>query len=287
MSRKSQHATAERHTTAANSVLAKEIGVLLQLHSEFTRACFSISIVGSMVNCIQTNNNIQIEPSSVAGYLPAQPLFGPELGRDLIGNGANEELCRAALAIGNQLQLCVDLSAAYTRIGHRHFGSIDALADAWRRLANACYVFEYMIDCALESAAASALKPTRIVFGPLLKRIGSGQYPCIDDHGSVSLPGWAERRASSRFTLAAIPAHIVFNSSKSRVEIIDLSPGGIGLVGVEGLHVGDTFKLVVGDLAAIPCTTIWCDQNRIGAAFETSIHSMDFDYIRNSITTSQ
>ena len=266
-------------TAEARRYATSSVATLLQLHSEFTRSCFAISIVGSVVNALNLRKALTLDPASIAGYLPARPLLSSELARDLIQSGVGDDLCRASFAVGDQLQLCVDLSHAYTQATHKRPASIEPLSDAWQRLANACFVLEYMIDLAIQSAGADKLKPSRVKFGPLLRQIGAGSHPCVDDQGVICLPGWAERRQASRTRQVTIPAVIEIFGECHEVEISDISSLGVGLIGAKHLRPGETFILQVGRHARTKCDVRWSDDNRSGALFETPLHRIDLEAI--------
>ena len=224
-----------------------------------------------------------LDPKSITSYLPAQPLLSPELVRDLIQTGISDELCRASFAVGNQLQLCVDLSHAYSQSASKSAGSIEPLTDAWRRLANACFVLEYMIEYAIESAGADRFKPSGVMFGPLLRQIGVGFHPCVDDQGVICLPGWADRRQASRTKHVSIPAFIEKSGKRHPVEISDISSLGIGLAGPTSLGVGEGFVLRVGKSAGMRCTVRWSEDNRSGALFDTPLHRIDLEAILSTV----
>ncbi|MEQ1718271.1 MAG: hypothetical protein ABL907_20200 [Hyphomicrobium sp.] len=261
----------------------KRIGTLLQLHGEYIRCCFAISIVGSLVNFLHGPNRGSVDPRSLAHYLPSRQLLGPDLARIVLENGAGTEICRAAFSVGNQLQLCCDLTQAYAKSSTVGGSALEPLTDAWRRLANACYVLEYIIDGALSEADATMFKPSRLVFGPILKQIGAGQHPCVDAQGIVSLPGWAERRTVSRKSQVDIPAVVISSGIPHPVKINDLSTTGVGLLGLGSVQDGEPVVLRIGPNLTYRCTVRWSDGHRGGAAFETPLHQLDLDAILSSL----
>lgn len=266
---------------ATPSIDLTRLGIVLKLHSEFVRICFAITIVGSMINAMD-RRTADVAPDSLADHLPAQALLGPQMTREMLDGGLGCELARAALSVGSQLQLCCDLTTSFVRSGRQSQASLEPLIDAWRRLANACYVLEYMIDCAMTGTGAPELKPNRLVFGPLLKQVASGEHPCVDQQGVVSLPGWAERRSASRTKQSGIPATVITEFGNQYVEIINLSKTGAGLLGLSGLQVGEFVSLRVGSLRPFKCSVRWCDDQRGGVAFEQPLHQLDVDEIQSS-----
>lgn len=82
-------------------------------------------------------------------------------------------------------------------------------------------------------------------------------------HPIMRFRQWVDRRLGLR-TRTRIPATVDTGTQTFQATIFDISPGGLGMSGVEGLSHGALITIGVGSLKTLKGEVRWCRADRCG-----------------------
>ena len=92
--------------------------------------------------------------------------------------------------------------------------------------------------------------------------------------GSVEIPGWAERRRHSRWSVDW-PAVLHLGPSDVHAQLVNISLSGLYLTTVEQLRQFETVSVNIGSGRCLTAQVIWCQGQTYGMKFSTVLLATD------------
>ena len=241
-----------------------------QLLSELLNTAPLITVATAIANAVEAGHP-RLHRRAIAVYAPVQTPSFQKLVERLLDTETSLDICAAVQNHCARLSLAVRMCrAGDDGVIAVPEVDIEILADAWRRAAGAA-------TDAIEalSALAKALPEDRLLPAlSLLQLAKSGETPCIDADGRVTIPGWAERRREKRRSvhLAAIAQ---IGRQVVPAMIRDVSPSGIGLQCTYQAAPEERIIVRLPGDRQMAGTVTWSDGQRIGVMLDQRLEVGD------------
>ncbi len=213
----------------------------------------------------------------VGAFMPPQPVMH----QVLIGSGNTNALEPETIGLIQHLSTGLHLAKALlTRELDGHTIKQDAgrdsivyLADLWRNMCDLTIeiLFELHAIIICNRGTASKIDDGEIMM--LLAAARDGGYPALDQ-GTLTAPGWAERRQASRRD-ASWSAELLHGSQRYFVLINDVSPNGIGLSGISANLIGQYVTIVLDNQRRLEGTIVWFGKDRAGLELDRQLAPND------------
>jgi hypothetical protein len=238
-------------------MLVERIGLKLELE----RIALLIAVAGSIANAHAYKRTCSMALMDADTYLT--PRFKLLDALHLFGKaGALEAAAAPALsALHSKLAFTRDLLSARTS----PLGTVDpaAVSDAVRRLASLCFIVRNVVDRVVDPTEAYQAPAQRRQVDALLRAVAAGGMPCLDDDGTVSVPGWAERRIDGRARTDA-SVLVSFDGKLRWTTVTDVSRTGLGLVGLDGVLPGARLTVHTRNRTSHSAQVVWTLGDRAG-----------------------
>ncbi len=207
-------------------------------------------------------------------YTPATPLIYPSVVASILADTEIESILSVP-AYYTRLEFAqrltenfVDLNPAETAAVRRVEG--EKLEDAWRRVCVAAIDAARSVRQILDDDGYRVAPRVNQHADALLGSAQRGERPCIDDSGCVTVPGWAESRASKRHEIG-IQVRVVYRGSEQSAVLDNASISGFGLSGVEGGIPGRLISIAVPGIETLTGVIIWDRGGRTGVKLDSPL----------------
>lgn len=141
-------------------------------------------------------------------------------------------------------------------------GHDGGLAPAWRHAARTTRALLTGLALELGNPPAGTAAGRNGLLA-LLEDAAAGRYGAVRPDGDVQMPDWAERRRDERVPVS-IPARVQLDSSLLPATVSDISSGGIGLTGIEGLAAGDRVTVELRQGLSVLAAVVWVGDGKAG-----------------------
>ena len=207
-------------------------------------------------------------PRNLACYLPPKPMLFPQT---LLAFSISFDLSGSLRAYYDQLEFLRGLTLDYAENTAHHreddLDTLEMLSSAWQDLSATARQVASGLAAQVTPRILERHRDRYEKLMDLLSAIESGQHPCVDANGAVTVPFWAERRQLRRRSLN-LQAYLVVGQSISRVAVINASVQGIGVQGLTEAKVGTVAQLLISPGQSITGTVVWVNEDRAGIALE-------------------
>lgn len=225
---------------------------ILDCFSALMGNAYTATIGSSAANAQCAGNGKLSFADPVSCFLPDLPVSLKSLPAHLASVSNDKELSLKLLSLEAKLNFAIQLSRKSTSTNSQE--SREFLADRWKEVCDG-FLGALEATAAISADLGIVLPDTFTLLG-LLKDCASGEWPCLDEHMAVSIPGWAERRRNDRIT-CAIAIEIEANGTPMEATITDMSQFGIGLDGCPGLQLGDSVVIATSEDHSLDGHVVW------------------------------
>lgn len=225
---------------------------ILDCFSTLLGNAYTATIGSSVANAQCAGNGKLSFADPVSCFLPDLPVSLKTLPTHLASMSSDQELSMKLLSLEAKLNFAIQLTQKSNSTSSQE--SREFLADRWKEV---CDGFLGALETtAAISADLDIVLPDTITLLGLLKDCTNGEWPCLDEHMAVSIPGWAERRRNDRIT-CAIAAMIEVNGQPMQATITDMSQFGIGVDECPGLQLGDSVVITTCEHHVLNGHVVW------------------------------
>ncbi len=242
------------------------------IQSELTEISLSLSIVCSIANAGITKRSSKYTILEMFKFAPTCD----GLVKCLELGGKHERIDSTIASAINRLVSLIGLARNVTSVAAKSGAPelLGAVAESWNRAASACVVAGIVIErerpVSLEDDQASPAGIRR-----LLREACGGNSPCIDESGTLFIPGWAERRFGARCeTRRAVS--IASDRAEGIGTVINVSPGGMKLETNLPLTIGQEVVIGSDEGVFVKGYVIWTNDGEAGIEADSLIDPVDF-----------
>ena len=250
--------------TAERGQIARSAAVLA---TELIHVATLSAIVSSVLNAFERDAFHRLPLSYAKTFLPRHTALFDAVSAQLGMSDTAQELVRSLQNYSARFQLAERLAFALpTDVASSlelDAAPIGSAADAWRRLCAATLTVERL---AAEAASGHDWQPAGIERERARHMLGAavgGGWPCLDDDGRVSVPGWAERRRSARIPVN-LESSVIHGDRIVSARVIDISAEGAQIEADISARPGDRVVVTLPDARQSPATVRWARDGRFG-----------------------
>ncbi len=225
---------------------------ILDCFSTLMGNAYTATIGSSVANAQNSGNGKLSFADPVNCFLPDLPVSLKSLPAHLASVSKDKELSLQLLSLEAKLNFAIQLTQKSTSTNSQE--SLEFLADRWKEVCSG-FIGALETTAAISADLGIALPDTITLLG-LLEACALGEWPCLDEHMAVSIPGWAERRHNNR-TTCAIAIEIEVDGKLMEATLTDMSQFGIGLDGCAGLKKGDSVVIATSKDHSLEGQVVW------------------------------
>lgn len=219
-------------------------------------------------------------------YMPATPLIYPSVVASILAD-TDIEAILAVPAYYTRLEFAQRLTQNFcdripAEIAAVRRVECEKLEDAWRRVCVAAIDAARSVRQILEGYRVAP--PANRHADALLGAAQRGERPCIDDSGCVTVPGWAESRASKRHAVG-MQVRVVYRGNEQSTTLDNASVSGFGLSGLEGGIPGRLISIAVPGIETLTGVIIWDRGGRTGVKLDSLLRD-DHPLLRVAVSDS-
>ena len=219
-----------------------------------------------------------VDPRGLAAFAPGHSSFFAGAIDRLIGEDAGADLCDRLQTYGARLALAQRMSRSFARddgagVPAPHVDA-EILADAWRRACSAAIqAIEALEPCNPgASRRTDTLESVRVL--NLLRMAESGEAPCLEPDGRITIPGWAERRREPRIALR-LEATTEIGGETMAIVIRNVSLSGLGLDCTGEIAPGTRLTVRLPGDRVLRGVVAWADVQRVGVRLDQRLEPDD------------
>ena len=207
-------------------------------------------------------------------YTPAPPLIYPSVVASLMADADIESILAVPsyytrLEFAQRLtQNFVEITPAELQAERRVEG--EKLEDAWRRVCAAAIDAARTIRQLLAEDGYSVASPPHRHAEALLIAAQRGERPCVDAAGCITVPGWAESRASKRIAVG-LQVRALYRGNEQSTVLDNASVSGCGLSGLEGGIPGRLISIKGPGFETLTGVIIWDRGGRTGIKLDNPL----------------
>lgn len=244
--------------------------IAAQLLGELLNAAPLVTVATAIANAVEAGHT-RLQRRAIAIYAPVRTASPHKLVERMLDTDADLDVCSTLQNYCARLSFAVRMSrAGDDGIITVPEVDIEILADAWRRAAGAATDAIEALAAIAKASPDSRLLPAL----SLLQLAESGETPCIEADGRVTIPGWAERRREKRVSVQ-LAATAQIGRQIVPAMIRDVSPSGLGLqCTYQGAPEERITVRLPGD-RQMSGTIAWADGQRIGMMLDQRLEAGD------------
>ena len=244
-----------------------------RLRIELQQVAVLVCVMASAANALERGSDSLSLTSMIIDFCPRQTFETTAKSLEFAGLSAADRTLDELSAFQAQLSfaqmLTQHLDRKFRANVKREQHDIEILADSWRRVAaNLLTVLSTLNALGqssdLDGKIALALK--------LLKNSIAGGTPCLTADGHLEIPGWAERRSTTR-----LPVHQIARASTGgeyfEVAVLNASTAGLGLAG--DIDNGQHTTVIFDDGRKVHGTVKWSEDGRFGLQLDQPLSEDD------------
>ena len=241
---------------------------------EVEQAQVLVAVSASIATALLEESAGRTTPRDMLCYMPATPLIYPSVVASILADAEIESILAVPvyftrLEFAQRLtQNFCDLSSGETAAVRRV--ECEKLEDAWRRVCVAAIDAARTIRQLLADDGYRVAPAAHPHAEALLGAAQRGERPCIDDSGCVTVPGWAESRASKRHAVG-IQVRIVYRGNEQSATLDNVSVSGFGLSGLEGGIPGRLISIAMPGIETLTGVIIWDRGGRTGVKLDSPL----------------
>lgn len=246
---------------------------------ETHKAALQTATVTSAANALGRHGRVA-QPMLIRDFVPHPPPFLPALAgwlRDADMDGrpsaAVESFFSALRPARRHLERFLedvdDLGLSRAEALNRHL-----VAGSWKSACRSAAAAVRSLDHSFRGLLPAHCTDSVAILVGLLNGAADGFDPCIDSSGKLFLPELPQRRRSARKGLFQ-PCRVRCNRDWRDALARDVSPGGLGLEGVEGLRPRDTVVVDMRSGRRLVGCVMWVDGPMCGVGFGTPLPPND------------
>jgi hypothetical protein len=251
--------------TSQRKLLSCEI---LDCFSTLMGNAYTATVGSSVANVHCTVNGKFSFADPVSCFLPDLPVSLKSLPTRLASMSNDKELSLKLLSLEAKLNFAIQLTQKSASANSQE--SREFLADRWKEVC-AGFLSALESTATLSDDLGIQIPDTTTLRG-LLEACKNNEWPCLDEHMAVSIPGWAERRRNGR-KACAIAVTIEVDGKSMEATITDMSQFGIGLDGCPGLKTGDSVVIATSKDHSLDGHVVWNVGESVGIHFASGIAS--------------
>ncbi len=252
--------------------------LLPALQSELEHFGLLVGVTACIAQALSSGRMEFANASALRTYMPPEPLIYPLLIRDIDKVRLHREAITALQSFHARLELHRNIAnqlAHAAELGRTASQSeLHSLVDAWRGLAGSAYVALILTERAADRADTAGNISQMSVTSRLLRAITSGHFPCVDEDGIVSVPGWKERRAEERRE-HTLPVKVWSSSLALTATLTNISRSGAGLRNVFGVIKGDHISIELPTGRVLQGEVIWSADGGLGVRLSEPLSESD------------
>jgi hypothetical protein len=238
---------------------------------EIEHAQLFVSASASIATAMLSENGPGAGLWHIRTYGPAAPEIYSAVGGTL-NTGLDIEQLLPILTYYGRLGFAQRLSEAALQLGAefsatRHRSDMEKLEDCWRHVCLASLEASRSIRKLLNSEGIACPPVHNEKAEILLKLAARGERPCVGVDGQVTVPGWAESRATKR-----VPVRRNFTAqyrgNHQSVMIENASAQGLGLAGLNGGIPGRLIAVALDGGEVLTGTIVWDRDGRTGVQLD-------------------
>jgi hypothetical protein len=256
---------------------SKDLRALGLLRTEALRVAALVAVSASLANDA-ARPSCRLSSSETLLFTPAFPLAMDAQIAALAENESFFELYQLWLAMNAKLSFTNTLAAARAaealRATEGHMLSAEVVADAWCRTCSVLRDLIVMVVQLMDVHGVTVSPPQEAQGIALLEEAASGRSPCLDDDGSFSLPGWAERRREKRRRFVQ-PIRIGIGIKTFPATSENLSSNGILIAAGFMIPTGCQVVVHLQDGRRLEACVRWSEGNKSGLAFNEPLSNQD------------
>ncbi|MGH1419294.1 MAG: PilZ domain-containing protein [Hyphomicrobiaceae bacterium] len=253
------------------------LSLLIVLQHEIERSLILSSIVASAANGIEASV-ANIKPRTLIQYFPNESSQLTLASMRLNKWFGDIEICKLLDRFKQEQALAIEQTIAFVATGFSQM-QVDEqgrseLAMGWQRVCSVGGDLLNDIDRELAEydIQGAAIEVSELC--ELLKAVGAGKWPMLNEQGEVIMPNWAEQREFPR-VLVRSPATLECRGKEQRVILRDVSTTGIGLQSVKQLKEGDCVVVKTNKGLTLKGKVVWAQYDRAGVVLSRPLHSDD------------
>lgn len=241
---------------------------LLTLESELTQLGLMTAVAGSIANALESGAPCRFAADAILSFVPRAEVMRPRVSvtEHVALDAELQSSLRSFSAIAGVARALTE-SFAYASADE---ADIATIADAWRRASSLFVVVLYLLNRSLDGAGLGVRAPLSFGATRLLKDVCRGASPCLAGDGGLHIPGWAERRKTSR-ARTDVTVQIVQAGFTSTAVLRNASSNGVGLQVDHDLVPGSDLLIALGDGVEAHGTVIWCHDGLAGVRLHAPI----------------
>ena len=241
--------------------------VLTALLIEILNIGVLIGVTGSITNAM----TIGVVPSNnrraLLTYLPSEPIVYSGVVSQLSVVSIEFEHLSGLQTLYSQLKAVKTLTEVWVQAQAVEAVSaavdFETVADGWQRLAGAAHVLILLFRVSLHEMDVSLPSSRISEILSALRAVWAGEHPCVARNGSISIPGWAERRGHQR-RFRHLPVEVTSARGSVPAVMHDISATGLGLSELNGIAKGERLSVRLENGRRLVGTVVWSLENRLG-----------------------
>lgn len=257
----------------------EEATLIEALVCETHLAALQTATVTSAVNALQRPGRIE-NPMEIKRFIPHKPAILLAPGGWLLDVGLDkstiedvevffEELRPARAYLKNFFHDADELGVARAEVLHR-----SKLAASWQLASRGAAIAVKSLDQSLRFSLPELYAATVPVLVSLLNSTADGLQPCIDAAGHPFLPDLPQRRRSARRGVFQ-ECKVQHSRRTSRAMVRDVSSGGLGLDGIDGLRRNELVVIDFDTGRRVMGTVAWVKGRTAGVRFSVPLPPND------------
>ena len=239
------------------------------LRAELDNFAMMVAIAGSIGNALERGDACTAGFSAISAYLPS--CDGIAAARQLLEapKQADAQLTAALDTLQTRAAFARDLAGAALKTGEP-YPDTAPVADSVRRLASLCFVVRGVLEIASRDKAPTNKDDTRRRVDAVLRRVSSGETPCLNSQGLVSVSGWAEQRKVER-QLSELAIVVEHRGRHVNGRLINASATGLGLAGVDDVELNDNVTIHLPGGTCCAGRVAWVGPGRAGIVLKRAL----------------
>jgi len=234
------------------------------LVQELLNTAFLVATSASIANHSAARGFVHADNKLLASYLP--PRFKGKPERNSESTPVSDFLQGHMRLLSETIVSVCELSRLVINVDTCTLDQA-IIANCWQRAAS--QVFPIVAQCQVEQNFESAndLQSKIRLALTLLTAVCRGDWPCVDEDGSVVLPVSIERRENVRAHSGRY-AFFGVNGSIQRTLVENVSSQGLGIFGLDGATPGTPVTLMIAPGSTIDGQIVWVQGKQAGIRFD-------------------
>ncbi len=252
--------------------------LLLLLLNEVQNLAPLMIAASSVANRLLQGSSGGLSEQSLLAFLPPDPKPSRALANQLVQSGVSTELLAHVqefhARLGTARAMTISFCQFPAEVRHKGGVHVEVLSGVWGALCKHTSILIDALLAVVEPNAHSSSMTHLARAVALLSTCAKGGSPCVQDDGSVEIPGWAERREHTRW-LVDWPAILHLGPSDASAQLVNISLTGLCLTTREPLRTLETISVDIGPGRCLAAQVMWSIGETYGMRFSEPLDPMD------------